>query len=413
LTEDGIADVDIVIFVTANGEECKRNLQYDRVLASSYSCYWDQYDRPIAGNIDICLNRLDDISAGDLRYSAHTMKEKVRTSSFGTETLLPQQVAVGANVSSVLCRWTSNTTSSEKEGDSLTTTHIDCDTDMDSPKNISSLATQLDLWLSNPSNRIEMIRKKTANIKIHEMAHLLGMTFYDMLHYRDWSTGLPLTPKPNVESVVCTGNNGTIKDLPMPSSKVIQKVSFPNGDSYYQVVTPTVVQVVRNQFQCQTLTGAPLGNQPTNPSNCIEAHWEERFFATEALSPVRDGVPQMVTPLTLALLKDTGWYWPNFNVVNASAMGFGAGCQFITDDCTIRNDDSIPSHGKNAFCNITIGDVSSSNSDTSSTQQGLGCDPSHTQVSRCDLIDYSTPLGTGLTPPPLPFQHFINPVGFL
>jgi hypothetical protein len=178
LTEDGIADVDIVIFVTANGEECKRNLQYDRVLASSYSCYWDQYDRPIAGNIDICLNRLDDISAGDLRYSAHTMKEKVRTSSFGTETLLPQQVAVGANVSSVLCRWTSNTTSSEKEGDSLTTTHIDCDTDMDSPKNISSLATQLDLWLSNPSNRIEMIRKKTANIKIHEMAHLLGMTFY-------------------------------------------------------------------------------------------------------------------------------------------------------------------------------------------------------------------------------------------
>jgi len=414
LTEAGITDVDLVIFLTANGEECKQNLQFDNVLASSYSCYWDQYDRPIAGNIDICLNMLDDITDQDLSYSASTMKEKVRTSSTATETLPPQAIANGVNISNVLCRLTnnSNSTRSEKEGDITSSTLIDCDTDMSSQDNVSPLATQLDLWLSNPSNRIEAIRKKTANVIIHEMAHLLGMTFYDMLHYRDWSTGLPLTPKPNAQSVVCPGNNGTIKDLPMPSAKVLQKVSFPNGDSYYQVVTPTVVQVVRNQFQCQTLTGAPLENQPTNPSNCIEAHWEERFFATEALSPVRDGVPQLVTPLTLALLKDTGWYWPNFNLVNVSSMGFGAGCQFITNDCIVRNDDSVPTYGKHAFCNVKIGDTSSSNLDTSMTKPSLGCDPSHTQVSRCDLIDYSTPLGTGLTPPPLPFQNFINPVGF-
>jgi leishmanolysin-like peptidase len=343
------------------------------------------------------------------------MQEKVRTPSTATETLPSQPAATGVNVSNVLCRLTNNSSStrSEKEGDITSSNHIDCDTEMSSQDNVSSMATQLDLWLSNPSNRIDMIRRKTANVIIHEMAHLLGMTFYDMLHYRDWSTGLPLTPKPNVQSVVCPGNNGTIKNLPMPSSKVLQKASFLNGDSYYQVVTPTVVQVVRNQFQCQTLTGAPLENQPTNPSNCIEAHWEERFFATEALSPVRDGVPQMVTPLTLALLKDTGWYWPNFNLVNVSSLGFGAGCQFITNDCIIRNDDSVPTYGKNAFCNVKIGATSSSNLDTSTTKPSLGCDPSYTQVSRCDLIDYSTPLGTGLTPPPLPFQHFINPVGFL
>jgi hypothetical protein len=413
LTEAGMADVDLVVFVTANGDECQHHLQFDNVLASSYSCYWDQYDRPVAGNIDICLNSLDDISDQDLRYSANLIREKVRTSSTATGTLLPQQVATRANASNVLCQSAANSTSvrSEKEGDSTSGVPIDCDTETSIQNNITSLTKQLDLWFSNPLNRIEMLRKKTADVIIHEMAHLLGMTFYDMLHYRDWSTGLPLTPKPNVETVVCPGNNTTMKDVPMPSSKVLQKVSYPNGDSYYQVVTPTVIQVVRNQFQCQTLTGAPLENQPTNPSNCIEAHWEERFFATEALSPVRNGVPQMVTPLTLAILKDTGWYWPNFNVVNASSLGFGAGCDFITNDCITHNDNGVPTYAKDAFCNIKIDDTSS-NSDTNMTRPSLGCDPSHTQISRCDLIDYSTPLGTGLTSPPFPFQHFTNPVGF-
>jgi hypothetical protein len=90
-------------------------------------------------------------------------------------------------------------------------------------------------------------------------------------------------------------------------------------------------------------------------------------------------------------------------------MGFDAGCQFITYDCIVHNDNSVPTYGKHAFCNVKISDSSSSNLDTSMTKPSLGCDPSHTQVSRCDLIDYSTPLGTGLTPLPLPFQNFINP----
>jgi hypothetical protein len=416
-TETGMADVDLIVFVTANGKECYTNLQYDSVLASSYSCYWDQYDRPIAGNLDICLDRLDDITDQDLTISATNVKEKLRTTMASGITSQRQPVA---NISDVLCKVATNLSSTRPQHDEENTTDnnnfISCETSTNNndtiPANSSNdeenALPSSSSSLSNETHRIETIQKKTTDVIVHELAHLLGMTFYDMLHYRDWSTGLPLTPPPKVESIVCLGN-GTIKDIAMPSSKVLQYVSRQDGDSYYEVVTPTVVQVVRNQFNCQSLTGAPLENQPTNPSNCIEAHWEEQYFATEALSSVSDGIPQMVTPLTLALLKDTGWYWPNFDAVNVSSFGLGAGCEFITEKCI--KDGIIPSYGKDAFCNIEIGQTASE-SGTNTVELGLGCDPSHTQVSRCDLIDYSMPAGTGLTPPPMQFQYFTNPVSF-
>lgn len=37
----------------------------NKVLASTYSCFWDQFERPIAGTIDFCLNMIEEDGIDD------------------------------------------------------------------------------------------------------------------------------------------------------------------------------------------------------------------------------------------------------------------------------------------------------------------------------------------------------------
>ena len=46
---DGVRNTDLVIYVTANSDFCSQSST--KVLASAFSCFWDQYERPIAGTI--------------------------------------------------------------------------------------------------------------------------------------------------------------------------------------------------------------------------------------------------------------------------------------------------------------------------------------------------------------------------
>ena len=46
---EGVRNADLVIYVTANSDFCSQSST--KVLASAFSCFWDQYERPIAGTI--------------------------------------------------------------------------------------------------------------------------------------------------------------------------------------------------------------------------------------------------------------------------------------------------------------------------------------------------------------------------
>lgn len=50
---NGIADTDLIIYVSANDTSCGTN-----TLAWATSCDIDQYGRPIAGTINFCQNSL-------------------------------------------------------------------------------------------------------------------------------------------------------------------------------------------------------------------------------------------------------------------------------------------------------------------------------------------------------------------
>jgi hypothetical protein len=88
----------------------------------------------------------------------------------------------------------------------------------------------------------------------------------------------------------------------------------------------------------------------------------------------RNSTSAHFTPLTLALLEDSGWYKVDFSLADNSPFGLASGCGFATKDCIV--DGEIPEYSQGNFCN----DLS---------RDGIwSCDPGHNFRGLCDLVDY-------------------------
>jgi len=229
------------------------------------------------------------------------------------------------------------------------------------------------------------------DVAIHEAAHILGMSSNSYRYFWDPETGEPRTTRGFVQSTVeCV--DGVERTLYLPDENTLKFDVASNGQRYASIVTKTVVTVVRNQFDCQSLDGAQLENQPTGTDSCTGDHWDERLFYPEALSGVISSSTNILSPLTLGLLEDSGWYKANFTMSSVSPWGHGSGCDFVEQPCLVTNDVDdvvVPDYGRGYFC--TQG-------------QPRGCSPSHHYKMGCTLIDYSIFSDNAI--PDIRFQYF-------
>lgn len=169
-------------------------------------------------------------------------------------------------------------------------------------------------------------RQKLDEVLQHEFAHVLGMSGSAMPYWRSSSDGgKPRTPRPLLEEdVVCI--NGEMERIIMPSQDTLREGRTKTGVRYFEVVTPTVRNIVSNHFDCETATGARLDHNEYY--NCIGSHWSPRFFGSETLVARNMPWEQSVSAVTLALFEDTGWYKANFSAskgVLSPSFGYGAG----------------------------------------------------------------------------------------
>ena len=168
-----------------------------------------------------------------------------------------------------------------------------------------------------------------------------------------------------------------------------------SGQRYASIVTPTVATVARNQFNCPNLNGAQLENQPTGENSCTGDHWDERMYYPEALSGVISPTTVVLSPLTLALLEDSGWYRANYTRANVSPWGHGVGCDFVSQPCLVGGgngrDGSLPSYSRGFFCNKA---------------SSRGCSPAYTHKMACTVIDFQV---RGNYLPEKQFQYFADP----
>jgi leishmanolysin-like peptidase len=180
----------------------------------------------------------------------------------------------------------------------------------------------------------ESITQDNVDVAVHEAAHVLGMSSNSYRFFWDPETGTERTARPfTSQSVVCV--DGVERTLVLPDENTMKFFIATSGQRYASIVTAKVATVARNQFDCQELEGAQLENQPTGENSCTGDHWDERMFYPEALSGVISPTTNVLSPLTLALLEDSGWYRGNYTKANVSPWG-ECGVSGVSGDAGLR-----------------------------------------------------------------------------
>ncbi|KAL3907129.1 MAG: hypothetical protein SGILL_008997 [Bacillariaceae sp.] len=208
--------------------------------------------------------------------------------------------------------------------------------------------------------------------------------------------------------IECTGaeTEHPFATVPLPSEEILQFREVRGGVRVAEVVTPSVLQVVRNQFDCQVLTGAELESGEGLPlsvqgsEGCIGDHWERRLFSSDLMNPVVDDLEYStrISTLTLAYFADSGWYQVDLsNADVASGWGRGAGCGFVNETC-INENGEVPVQNAPFFCN----EVPSQGFSMASNIHG--CTPDLSRKATCSIGQYDLEL-------PPAYQYFNSTYG--
>ena len=115
------------------------------------------------------------------------------------------------------------------------------------------------------------------------------------------------------------------------------------------IKTPKVVEWGRKHFGCETLMGVAL--EDDGGGGTMGSHWEMRTLLNDYMVGINiySLYPTVKSVFTLALLEDSGWYWPDYSQADlALKWGHNAGCDFLRS-CDADMPSSAP-----GFCSNTV-----------------------------------------------------------
>eukprot|EP01132_Coremiostelium_polycephalum_P001922 gene1922-2357_t len=123
-------------------------------------------------------------------------------------------------------------------------------------------------------------------------------------------------------------------------SKTLLKYSTVDGSpvNTVKIVSPKVVEWVRNHFGCNELDGAELEDQ--GGLGTYLSHWEKRIFNNEYMTGTASYHP-VFSGLTLSLFEDLGFYAVNYTFAKTLIWGKGLGCGFVNNSCSKWNNEKL------------------------------------------------------------------------
>ncbi|QDZ22697.1 leishmanolysin-like peptidase [Chloropicon primus] len=113
---------------------------------------------------------------------------------------------------------------------------------------------------------------------------------------------------------------------PLGLSNVVKEVGQTKS-----IVTENVVNAAKQHFNCDTVSGVQLENE--GGSSTAHSHWEELHYNGELMVGVQSG-RGVLSNLSLALLKDSGWYTvADDSEEGLLQYGHNEGCAFVGGQC--------------------------------------------------------------------------------
>ncbi len=102
---------------------------------------------------------------------------------------------------------------------------------------------------------------------------------------------------------------------------------------------PTVKSEVAAHFGCMDVLGAELEDEGAGVS--ASNHFERRVFGDETMT-ASSMIDTSFSRLSLALLRDTGWYSVDFSKADIYKYGMNSGCDFLNLQCIQKGNSIFP-----------------------------------------------------------------------
>lgn len=178
---------------------------------------------------------------------------------------------------------------------------------------------------------------------IHEVMHVLGFDPHAFAHFRD--------------------------ERKRRRNKVLsQSFNSKLGRMVTRIVLPRVVMYARQHYGAYSKDFTGLELEDGGGRGTAGSHWEKRLLMNEIMTGSVD-TRSVVSPMTLALLEDSGWYRANMSMAEQLDWGRGQGVEFVTNRCNLW---------KGAYhCNST---------------QSSGCTYNREAEGYCPIVRYSDDL---------------------
>lgn len=190
--------------------------------------------------------------------------------------------------------------------------------------------------------------------------------------------------------------NAKTMRLPLPSSSTIDIKHINNDSSIIElinVITPTVKRITSNPFNChdeKLLLGAKLNTVLEN--ECIGSHWDRKLFKNYLLNPILNdddyvdndiklepiftSYKHFLGFLVLAYFIDRGWHMINDVCIigpKSNIWGRDSGCSFVNEPCLDANG------------NVTTSLTNTNSNEFSSIDGELGCTEDTSSKAICQL----------------------------
>lgn len=162
--------------------------------------------------------------------------------------------------------------------------------------------------------------KQNFGILLQEIVHLLG---YRSEHWKNYIK----------REDDYNDSENSQKPEKMQISEIFGKSSI-GGKNWNSIIEKNLLKKMKEIYKCQNLKGIPLEENYQNNS-IIKENLAILYFPTEIMNSYKSS-PRQVTTLTLSLLELTGYYKPNYEMVETSASAEDAGCSYFTS-CAERS----------------------------------------------------------------------------